>query len=126
MENIRLAVQVQVSMTWAQPPWAEEDGTGTTVPLWHYPGQGDDAHTVSDGEESDEGDGRHGLCVICYARNATRILWDCGHIITCGKCTRELFRLGYLNGVRVTCPQCRRRVWDTRRTYPTSRVTETT
>ena len=126
MANIRLAVQVQVSMTWAQPPWAEEGGTGTTVPLWHYPGQGEDAHTVSDGEESDGGDGRHGLCVICYSRNATRILWDCGHIITCGKCTRELFRLGHLNRVRVTCPQCRRRVWDTRRSWPTSRATETT
>ena len=84
MENIRLAVQVQVSMTWAQPPWAEEDGNGTMVPLWQYPGEGDDAQTVSDGEASEEGDGRYGSCVICYERDATRILWDCGHIITCG------------------------------------------
>ena len=123
-ENIRLAVQVQVSMWWSQPPWAGVDGNGTRVPLWQYPGQGDDAHTVSDGESSEEGDGRHGKCVICYTRNATRILWDCGHIITCGKCTRELFRLGRLNGVRVTCPQCRKRVWDTRRAFPVSLGTE--
>ena len=119
-ENIRLAVRVQVAMWWSQPPWAGVDGNGTRVPLWQYPGQGDDAHTVSDGESSEEGDGRHGKCVICYDRWATRILWDCGHIITCGKCTRELFRLGLLNGVRVTCPQCRQRVWDTRRAFPVS------
>ena len=123
-ENIRLAVQVRVSMWWSRPPWAGVDGSGTRVPLWQYPGQGDDAHTVSDGESSEEGDGRHGTCVICCERNATRILWDCGHIITCGKCTRELFRLGLLNGVRVTCPQCRKRVWDTRRAFPVSLGTE--
>ena len=120
MENIRLAVQVQVSMTWVQPPWAREDRNGAMAPLWQYPGERDDALTVSDGEVSEEGDGRYGSCVICLERKATRILWDCGHVITCGKCTRQLFRLGHLNGVTVTCPQCRRRVWDTRRVYPAS------
>ena len=123
-DDIRLAVRVRVSMWLSQPPWAGVDGDGVRVPLWQYPGQGDDAHTVSDGESSEEGDGRHGKCAVCYARNATRILWDCGHIITCGKCIRELFRLGRLNGVRVTCPQCRKRVWDTRRAFPVSLGTE--
>ena len=119
-DNIRLAVQVQASIIWARPPWAGGNGHRARIPPWQYPGLGDDVHAVSDGEESEEGDGRHGPCVICCERNATRIIWDCGHIVTCGKCVRELFRLGRANGVSVTCPQCRKRVWDTRRAFPVS------
>ena len=115
--NSRVAVQVQVALTWTLSNVEGEDRTGLMAPRGQHPEEGEGTLVVSDTEGSEEGDRRFGICAICLDRSATRAMYDCGHIATCGKCTRALFRVARLAGRLVKCPCCRATVRDATRLF---------
>ena len=115
--NTTIAVQVQVALTWTLSNVAGEDRTGLMALRGQHPEEGEGTLVVSDTEGSEEGDGRFGTCAICLDRSATRAMYDCGHIATCGKCTRALFRVAHQTRRAVKCPCCRATVWDATRLY---------